>query len=229
MDSTSIHSSGAAPVQAATGTSAADKAAISSDFETFLKMLTAQMQNQDPLNPMDSTDYAVQIATFSGVEQQVRTNQLLVEMSGALGATGLSAYAGWVGQEVRVAAPTLFDGAPVTVVPQIAAGADSAVLVVRDAAGAEVQRVQLGLDPAPLDWAGIGADGRALASGTYGFTTESYVDGVRIAETPAPSFARVIEVVAGEAGVSLRLAGGAEVAADSVGALRAPEAHPCQG
>ncbi len=41
---------------------------ISADFETFLKMLTVQMQNQDPLNPVDSSDYATQLATFSGVE-----------------------------------------------------------------------------------------------------------------------------------------------------------------
>ena len=46
-------------------------AVLSSDFETFLKMLTTQMQNQDPLNPVDSTDYATQLATFSSVEQQV--------------------------------------------------------------------------------------------------------------------------------------------------------------
>ena len=47
------------------------KPLISSDFDTFLKMLTAQMQNQDPMKPIDSADYAVQLATFSGVEQQV--------------------------------------------------------------------------------------------------------------------------------------------------------------
>ena len=48
--------------------------ALSSDFETFLKMLTVQMENQDPLNPVDSADFAVQLATFSSVEQQVLTN-----------------------------------------------------------------------------------------------------------------------------------------------------------
>lgn len=46
----------------------------SSDFETFLKMLTTQIKNQDPLNPMEGTEFAVQLATFSGVEQQVMTN-----------------------------------------------------------------------------------------------------------------------------------------------------------
>jgi flagellar basal-body rod modification protein FlgD len=43
---------------------------LSSDFETFLKMLTTQLKNQDPMNPVDSADYAVQLATFSSVEQQ---------------------------------------------------------------------------------------------------------------------------------------------------------------
>ena len=39
----------------------------SSDYETFLKMLTVQMQNQDPLNPVESSDFAAQLATFSSV------------------------------------------------------------------------------------------------------------------------------------------------------------------
>ena len=47
------------------------------DFETFLKILTAQIQNQDPINPIDSSDYATQLATFSSVEQQVLANSHL--------------------------------------------------------------------------------------------------------------------------------------------------------
>lgn len=56
------------------------------DFETFLKMLTTQIRNQDPLNPMEGSDFAVQLATFSGVEQQVQTNDLLQKMTDQLGA-----------------------------------------------------------------------------------------------------------------------------------------------
>ena len=44
--------------------------AMTTDFETFLRMLTVQMQNQNPLNPMESQEFAVQLATFSGVEQR---------------------------------------------------------------------------------------------------------------------------------------------------------------
>ena len=52
-------------------------AALASDFETFLTMLSVQMQNQDPLNPTDSTEFASQLAQFSTVEQQTLTNTLL--------------------------------------------------------------------------------------------------------------------------------------------------------
>ncbi len=79
-------------------------ALLSSDFQTFLKMLTTQARNQDPLNPMDSSDYAQQLATFSGVEQQVRTNTLLESLAAQLGGGGLTQYASWVGMEARVTA-----------------------------------------------------------------------------------------------------------------------------
>ena len=63
----------AAPVARSTadGAETGGNSALSSDFETFLRMLTTQLQNQDPLNPVDSADFAVQLATFSSVEQQV--------------------------------------------------------------------------------------------------------------------------------------------------------------
>lgn len=63
---------------------------IISDFDTFLRMLTVQMQNQDPLNPVDSTDYATQLATFSQVEQAVLTNDLLKSLTTQLTSSGLA-------------------------------------------------------------------------------------------------------------------------------------------
>ncbi len=108
---------------------------IGSDFNTFLRMLTVQMQNQDPLNPIESTDYAVQLATFSGVEQQVRANQILSQLSGQFNLLGMTQLAGWVGQEARAAGPVYYDGQPITLSPNPATTADSAVLVVTDAQG----------------------------------------------------------------------------------------------
>jgi flagellar basal-body rod modification protein FlgD len=47
------------------------------DYQSFLKLLIAEMKNQDPTNPMDSTQYVAQLATFSQVEQSVQTNTKL--------------------------------------------------------------------------------------------------------------------------------------------------------
>ncbi len=50
------------------------------DYQSFLKLLVAQMKNQDPTNPMDSTQYMAQLASFSNVEQSVQMNQKLDQM-----------------------------------------------------------------------------------------------------------------------------------------------------
>lgn len=64
-----------------TSTAAAAKAATSVasklNADTFLRLLMAQLQNQDPTKPMDSTEYVGQLAAFSQVEQATKTNQKL--------------------------------------------------------------------------------------------------------------------------------------------------------
>jgi flagellar basal-body rod modification protein FlgD len=50
------------------------------DYQSFLKLLVAQMKNQDPTNPMDSTQYMAQLAAFSQVEQSVQMNTKLDQM-----------------------------------------------------------------------------------------------------------------------------------------------------
>ena len=107
------------------------------DFQTFLKMLTTQIKNQDPLNPMEGSDFAVQLATFSGVEQQVRTNDLLAQIA-AHSAGSLSAVSQWIGKEVRTTDPVAFDGSPLTLTIDHAPDADGVTLVTYDAAGTVV-------------------------------------------------------------------------------------------
>ena len=55
----------------------ADAAAASLDYSTFLNLLLAQLKNQDPTKPMDSTEYMSQLASFSNVEQTIKTNSKL--------------------------------------------------------------------------------------------------------------------------------------------------------
>lgn len=193
---------------------------ITSDFNTFLKMLTVQMQNQDPLNPIDSSDYAVQLATFSGVEQQVQTNRLLAEMTARFAQLGMSEMAGWIGQEARSNAPVHFDGDPVTLSPNPAAGSTRAVVVVKDSQGRLVSREDVPVSTAPHQWQGTDATGKALPNGRYIISLESWKDNKMIDSRPIEHYARVIEARGGPEGTKLVLEGGIEVAATSVTGLR---------
>lgn len=213
---------GAGPAQPAQSTTS--PAVISSDFETFLLMLTTQMENQDPLNPIDSSDYAVQLATFSGVEQQVRTNQLLEGVAQQMNVSGMAQLAGWVGMEARVAAPVYFDGAPVTLYPDPATTAEETVLVVQDAQGNVVDRVPLAVSGEPTTWSGLDQYGVPRANGLYSFKLESYAHDDLIATSDVDTYAQITEARNQAGTTMLILQGGVEVAAESVTALRDPTA-----
>src|SRR5476651_1825310 len=62
---------------AASTSSLMDKTEIASNFTTFLKLLTTQLQNQDPLSPMDTNQFTQQLVQFAGVEQQMKSNDSL--------------------------------------------------------------------------------------------------------------------------------------------------------
>lgn len=212
-----------APVSTTAQPAGGQASAITSDFNTFLKMLTTQMQNQDPLNPIDSADYAVQLATFSGVEQQTRTNQLLGDLNGQFSILGMSQLAGWVGKEVRSDAPVWFEGKALTLSPSSAVSADRAVLVVSDAAGVTVAREDISLGDAPYEWQGLGPTGAPLPDGSYSLTLESYRNDGLLGTSAVHAYARVTEVQAGPEGTRLLLPGGLSVSAGQVSALRSPE------
>lgn len=193
---------------------------ISSDFETFLKMLTVQLQNQDPLNPVEAADYAVQLATFSGVEQQVQTNELLKQLSAQLGTGGITQLAGWVGMEARAPAAASFVGDPIGVRPVVAQGASAAEIIVRNANGYEVDRFVVGLDGQTVNWTGRDALGNPLPLGTYRFDTLSYDGDAFLAENQAEVYSRVREVQLRDGAPVLILASGEAISADAVSALR---------
>lgn len=200
------------------------KPKISSDFETFLKMLTTQMKNQDPLNPIESADYAVQLATFSGVEQQVRTNDLLEKLGASLGATGIGQLANWVGMDVRAAAPGYHSGDGITLSLAPKAGADKAVLVFTDAAGRDIGRAEVAPMAGPLVWPSQVDTRQDWPAGVYGFRLESWDGETRLGEDQVEVYSRVTEAQVGKDGTQLVLRGGVTVTTDKVTAMRMPGA-----
>ncbi len=205
----------------AQATSASGAAVINSDYDTFLKMMTAQVRNQDPLDPMSSDDFAAQLATFSGVEQQVKTNDLLAALGAQMGAMGMSQYASWIGLEARAAVPAHFDGSPVSISPNPAAGADSAVLVVLDAQGNEVQRQDFTPSTDDIEWAGVDDDGNPFDSGFYTFEIESYSGEDLLVVNYAEIYTEIVEAKSQNGVTVLVLEGGSEIRASEVSALRA--------
>jgi flagellar basal-body rod modification protein FlgD len=193
---------------------------LNSDFSTFLRMLTTQLKNQDPMNPMDNSEFAVQLATFSGVEQQVKTNTLLEALQAQLGYGNLAQFAGWVGKEARAPINVSYAGTPVTVYAKADAKATAAELVARDAGGQIVSRQAVATGDSSHAWSGTDPNGKVLPAGSYSVTLESLADGKPLASTPVESFARVTEVRTGPNGPMVVFAGGAEAAASSVTALR---------
>jgi flagellar basal-body rod modification protein FlgD len=118
-------------------TSAADSAAsLSGNFDTFLTILTSQIQNQDPLEPLDSSQFTQQLVQFSGVEQQIRANsQLETLIKSSNGNTG-AMLSGYLGQTAEIdSAGAAYDGQPITWRYNLPADAKSATVTVQDAAG----------------------------------------------------------------------------------------------
>jgi len=201
--------------------------AITSDFETFLTMLTTQMENQDPLNPIESTDFAVQLATFSGVEQQVQTNDLLGAIQSQLGASGMSEYANWVGMEVQAQAATAFDNTPITLHPKPASGAERTMVVVRDAAtGADVDYFEIPVSDEPVQWAGVDENGDPFPAGTYTFHLQSIENNVTFSEEQMAVYSEVRELRLIDGQTRLILADGSDIAAAEVEAVRSPAPPP---
>lgn len=193
---------------------------INSDFETFLKMLTTQMQNQDPLNPIESSDFATQLATFSAVEQQVLTNDLLKSLQTQFSAMDMSQMAGWVGMEAKVLAPGYYDGNPIDLMTYPLSTADSAELVVTNEDGKEITRFAIPIESDTMQWDGTDADGNTVADGLYTFTVESTKDDEVVESLSAEVYSRVTEARTTSQGVYLVLEGGSIVHSNDVSGLR---------
>lgn len=193
---------------------------IGGDMNTFLKMLSVQMRNQDPLNPMQSEDFAVQLATFSGVEQQVLTNDLLKNLIAQRVGNGLATYSGWIGMEAPTDAPVTFNGSPLTITPQPKANATHSRLNVLTEGGRVVQSIPLPKGNQPLQWAGVGEDGTTLPAGTYRFETESFNGETSLGKTKSGVYQRIAEVRMEGTSPRLVMAGGQLVDPATVTGLR---------
>jgi flagellar basal-body rod modification protein FlgD len=143
---------------------------LSSNFDTFLTLLTTQLKNQDPLQPMDSNQFTQQLVQFSQVEQQINANKNLESLISLTKSQTATAAVGYLGKTL-----TLSDGTAALVNGQakwtytLPSTASSARLVVTDAKGHAVYSTDGETDSGAhtFTWDGKDATGFSLPAGSY--------------------------------------------------------------
>ncbi|WP_416883813.1 flagellar hook capping FlgD N-terminal domain-containing protein [Marivita sp.] len=202
------------------GTSQAQISNVSQDFETFLRMLTTQIQNQDPLSPMAADQFASQLASFSMVEQQTLTNQKLDILASAFGAGGITAYASVVGRFALHEGPFDFTGAEITLeIADITEFDGDVKLVILDSRGAVVSEAALAAGQSRVTWNGTDFEGRIVAPATYTAEIRRVADETNI-DVRIATGDLVEEVRFGATQVELLLANGTVVPETAITTLR---------
>ncbi|MEP6065796.1 MAG: flagellar hook capping FlgD N-terminal domain-containing protein [Paracoccaceae bacterium] len=202
--------------------SSENRAVLTSDFDVFLQMLTAQARYQDPLEPVDSSEYASQLAQFSMVEQQVLTNDLVENLMSALTSNETGNMAQWIGMEALTTSSANFQGSPLTVIPNPPSDAESVNLVAYNSRGEEVQRFAIGTGTDPISWNGILANGSLAPNGSYRFETEAVANGAVYRTDSAQTYTRVVESRMENGQMRLVLDTGEFVNSDEIAGLREP-------
>lgn len=185
-------STGATTTSASSST-AINTAGIGEEFNNFLQLLTAQIKNQDPLSPLDSTQFVEQLATFSSLEQQVKTNVSLEGIASMIGDLHAIVANDWLGQEVAVASKHVaYEGKPVEFEVNPSLAHDQAVLTVTDSQNKVVWQEALDASSERHSWDGNIANQNAkAASGIYQFQLDLFKDGQPIAQTDAEFISKV--------------------------------------
>jgi flagellar basal-body rod modification protein FlgD len=164
---TSIAATSAATASGVSG--AVDNTLIASNFTTFLQLLTTQLKNQNPLDPLDTNQFTQQLVQFAQVEQQMKSNDQLASLVALEKSAQATTALAYVGQTVVV------DGSTT----QLANGrADwslnvskpsTATITIRDAVGQTVYSGTYSVNPGnqTFTWDGRGNDGRLWPDGAY--------------------------------------------------------------
>lgn len=161
-------------------TSAASSTASSSSNNTlgqddFLTLLVAQLQNQDPLNPADATEFTAQLAQYSQLEQLFNLNDAMEELTSTTAKSQSISALNLIGQEVVVEGDdlTIEAGESVNIGYQVEGTVTGLNLIVKNSSGKIVDTIaatDLTAGNHFITWDGKDANGNAVIAGNYSFT-----------------------------------------------------------
>lgn len=195
-------------LQSTTSASTAVSANSTLNESDFLKLLTTQLEKQDPLNPQNPSDFAAELAQFSTASGVQTLNQ-------TLGSGGGVQAAGLVGKNVAVAGNALILGSGGTAQGafNLSTAAKDVSITITNASGSVVSVVDLGATSAGsqnFTWNGHGIDGSALPAGTYSYSIKatSASSATTVTATPYAVVPVTSVVLGGQNGTMLDLGGG---------------------
>lgn len=203
--------------------------ANNAQMNQFLQLLVAQLQNQDPMQPTDPTQFVAQLAQFSTVEQLVQSNSTLTNISQNLSGLALGQYSGMINHTVTatatsVTAPITGDGQ--TLSYNVSAGNVANVRVqITNAAGTVVNSLPVTGTSGTVTFNGLDSKGNQLPAGQYsvalvGISTASGTTGQSVSAGTLTSSGTVASVQQGGDGSwELQLTDGRLVSAASVTAV----------
>ncbi|WP_018294225.1 flagellar hook assembly protein FlgD [Mariprofundus ferrooxydans] len=184
------------PTAAASGQAAQPARTTQSDLgkkDIFLKLLMAQMKNQDPLKPQDPTQMSSQLAQFNMVEQQTSTNKLLQQIvdagsnSGSSATIGTSNAAGYLGHTVTANQNQVnFDGTTQKFNVVTTAAASDSIISIVDQSGNPVRTMagSLAAGNNPLIWDGKTDSGATAPKGAYSVNVSAVdINGAKVNAT----------------------------------------------
>lgn len=155
--------------------SATSMSSLGDTFDSFLILLTQQMKNQDPLKPMDATQFTTQLVQFTQVEQQIRQNQNLEAMIVLEHSTLVSSMVSYLGKTVDTRGESVFltEGGTPDITYTLPEGCSKVELTITDESGTVLRTVTL--DQATqtskgahvYTWDGKNNSGTAMNEGTY--------------------------------------------------------------
>lgn len=150
--------------------SAVDKNTLADNFQAFLTLLTTQLKNQNPLDPLDTNQFTQQLVQFAQVEQQMKSNEQLASLVAIEKSTQATTALAYVGSIVVVDGSTaaLADGKPATWGFHVTKPA-TATITIKDSTGQTAYTGTFGVNPGEqkFAWDGKGNDGKQWPAGNY--------------------------------------------------------------
>ena len=203
------------------------EASIGQTFDEFLSLLTTQLQNQDPLDPLDSKEFTNQLVQFSQVEQQIQQNKSLNTLTSLYQSAVQSSALNYIGLDITIEGTEVdYFGQQIPVKYELAENATKSKLTVINEDGQVVRTVdvQKTAGEHSFTWDGRDDDGNPVEPGAYNIqvgATDKDGEAVKVT-TQVPGRVDGVETVDGE---PILLVGSLRIRLDQVTAVSAPQQY----